>query len=297
MQRYLNPDGTLKLGAEENLIQGDLSSKAAFDSLLLAQTSEADADREQKLRETAILVDTTLFRGYMLAQPSLAGPLFRIANFCDPNVVNEKLLERARYNDLIDFFYGKRLHRPALELLKRFGEADEEDESAPNLHGPSRTVTYLQNLSPGYLDLILEFAEWPLKIDAELGMEIFLVDTENAETLPRGKVLEFLQSIDLKLAAKYLEHIIDQLSDLTPDFHNRLISLYLRRLKEKDSEPLELEDDKEKHSWLDRLLKILKSSKQYSLSKAFTSLPRDGRLWLAQVSCNKLTLRVRSSVL
>jgi 6-phosphofructo-2-kinase/fructose-2,6-biphosphatase 2 len=41
------------------------------------------------------------------------------------------------------------------------------------------------------IDLILEFAEWPLRQDPELGMEVFLADTENAETLPRDKVLNF----------------------------------------------------------------------------------------------------------
>ena len=42
------------------------------------------------------------------------------------------------------------------------------------------TVGYLQNLPPEMIDLILEFAEWPLRLNPELGMDRFLADTENA---------------------------------------------------------------------------------------------------------------------
>jgi len=219
------------------------------------------------------LIDTTLFRSNMLARPQLVGSLFRIPNFCDPDVVNEKLLETQRYNDLVDFFHGKKLHRPALELLKKFGMAEKEDENAPTLHGPQRTVGYLQNLPPDMIDLILEFAEWPLKADPTLGMEIFLADTENAETLPRDKVVNFLQDIDVDLAVKYLEHVINELNDLTPDFHNRLVAAYLQELKGRE--------DRDSESWgtlMEHLLAFLKSSKQYSLGRAFGLIPRDGKL-------------------
>ena len=207
----------------------------------------------------------------MFASPSLAGPLFRIDNFCDPDVVNEKLIETGRYNDLVDFFYGKKLHRPALELLKRFGERDEEDEAAPQLAGPRRTVAYLQNLPPDMIDLILEFAEWPLKKDPELGMEVFLADTENAETLPRAVVLNFLQHIDKKLAVKYLEHIIQELNDTTSDFHQRLVDVYIEGLKLDD-----FKDEKERTLWKENALEFLRTSRNYQPYKALSQLSNDG---------------------
>ncbi|TAQ85668.1 hypothetical protein B7494_g6012 [Chlorociboria aeruginascens] len=229
MQRFLDTDTGKLIPQKENSHNG--STEPEFESLLVAPTSDADKDREQKLRETAKLVDTVLFRSYMLSNPQLAGPLFRLSNFCDPDVVNEKLLEKRRYNDLVDFFYGKKLHRPALELLKKFGTADEESEEAPTMHGPERTVKYLQNLPPEMTDLILEFAEWPLRAKPDLGMEVFLADSENAETLPRDRVVSFLEAIDLHLAIKYLEHLINELNDLTPEFHNRFVELCLHDLK------------------------------------------------------------------
>ncbi|KUJ13149.1 uncharacterized protein LY89DRAFT_591238 [Mollisia scopiformis] len=246
------------------------SSQHAFESLLTAPATDAEKDREAKLRDTAKLIDTTLFRAYMLARPTLAASLFRIPNFCDPDVVNDKLLENGRYNDLVDFFHGKKLHRPALELLKRFGTSEGEDDGPAALHGPQRTVGYLQNLPPEMIDLILEFAEWPLRADPTLGMEVFLADTENAETLPRDKVVGFLQDIDLGLEVKYLEHVINELNDLTPEFHNRLVEAYIQRLRTRE--------DRDTDTWrslMGGLTSFLRSSTQYSLSRAFGLIPRD----------------------
>jgi hypothetical protein len=269
MKKFIDAETGKLIPVQENGQNG--SSHALFESLLVAPASDSERDREKNLREMAKLVDTTLFRCYMLARPQLAGPFFRIPNFCDPDVVKEKLMENGRYNDLVDFFHGKKLHRPALELLKKFGTAEEEDQNAPTLHGPQRTVGYLQNLPPEMIDLILEFAEWPLRVDPTLGMEVFLADSENAETLPRNKVVNFLQNIDVDLAVRYLEHVINELNDLTPEFHNRLVRAYMQDLKERK--------DKDSESWkglMSRLLQFLRSSKQYSLGKAFGMIPRDG---------------------
>ncbi len=269
MRRFIDPETGKLIPVQDDGQTG--SSSALFESLLVAPASDSERDREKKLRETAKLVDTTLFRCYMLARPQLAGPFFRLPNFCDPDVVEEKLMENGRYNDLVDFFHGKKMHRPSLELLKKFGTAKEDDPNAPTLHGPQRTVGYLQNLPPEMIDLILEFAEWPLRVDPKLGMEIFLADSENAETLPRERVVNYLQDIDVALAVQYLEHVINELNDSTPDFHNRLVSAYMQELKERE--------DRVSDDWKDlmsRLLQFLRSSTQYSLRRAFAMIPRDG---------------------
>lgn len=265
MKKLLDPDGKLKSDALDILPKTEIGSLVAKNSFDVT----ASADQEQLL-ETAKLVDTTLFRAYMFVSPSFAGPLFRIDNFCDPDVVNEKLIEAGRYNDLVDFFYGKRLHKQALELLKRFGDPnDAESEVAPQLAGPQRTVSYLQSLPPEMIDLILHFAEWPLKKKPELGMEVFLADSENAETLPRQKVLEFLQGIDRNLAVRYLEHLIQELDDKTPDFHQGLANIYIDRLKSDD-----FSNDDERANWRGKTLAFLRASKNYSAYKILSQLPK-----------------------
>ncbi len=269
LQRYLNPDGSLK--DEQQVTLGGSSEAIKSDIDFWVSTQSSAEDRAQQLHDIAKLVDTTLFRAYMYASPSLAGPLFRIDNFCDPDAVNEKLLETSRYNDLVDFFYGKKLHNQALALLKRFGDRDEEEEAAPQLFGPRRTVAYLQNLPPEMIDLILDFARWPLERDRELGMEVFLADTENAETLPRVKVLDFLQDIDRKLEVQYLEHIISELNDKTPSFHQRMADIYIQGLKTDD-----FESEEQRRLWKDKALEFLRDSKDYQAYKALKKLPPDG---------------------
>lgn len=272
LQRVLDPvTGKLK----HKPSQPD-SSEDALKSLLMSTTGgkdESDEELERHLQETFKRVDTCLFRAYMFSVPSLASSLFRIPNFCDPDVVNEKLLEHDRFNELVDFFYGKKLHRQALELLKKFGEGDKPNEKAPGLHGPQRTVMYLQNLPPEMIDLILEFSEWTLRKAPDMAMEVFLGDTENAETLPREKVVHFLDRIDTRLEIRYLEHIIEDLNDLTPDFHNRLVELFAEQLKGSDAR------DEEWEAQMGRMAIFLKESSQYSLSRAFSLLKGDGELY------------------
>ncbi|KAL4865372.1 hypothetical protein BDV12DRAFT_150353 [Aspergillus spectabilis] len=271
-QRFLNPDGSLKADPQTNAADDEYTDSVL--KLLDVARDREDYDFGEKLRGKARLVDTTLFRVYMYATPSLAGSLFRIANFCDPEVVMEKLEETGRHNDLIDFLYGKKMHRQALELLQKFGQAESE-ELAPQLHGPKRMVAYLQHLPPANIDIILEFSKWPVQEDPALGMEIFLADTENAETLPRKKVLEFLQRIDVKLAVRYLEHVIEELNDLTPDLHQRLVSLYLDRLQKHQGSTKEFLSEEDHLEWREKFITMLKSSDQYSPSKFLGRLDRD----------------------
>jgi len=297
LQRVIDPEtGKLRPRKAAMGLTHSSSTDENLDALLTSRRSESDEQLEQELRRTFTLVDTTLFRGYMFCQPSLAPSLFRIPNFCNPSVVNEKLLEHNRYNELVDFFFGKKLHRDALTLLRKFGDLppDEDGETTTTLEvnghgetkveipeqlrGPQRTVGYLQSLPPEMADLILEFAEWVLRRNADLGMEIFLADSENAETLPRDKVVSFLAAIDVALETKYLEHIIDELGDATPEFHNRLVELLVDTLKQNESR------DDRWESRLQKLVEFLKESRQYSLSRAFAMIPREGR-FLAVFGC------------
>ncbi|KAF9698218.1 hypothetical protein EKO04_003649 [Ascochyta lentis] len=268
IKRYIDTDGKLK----EPLPAPSDSQPEEYKPLFhyFIQDSAGEVDWTAKLLNVAQLVDTTLFRAYMLTKSTLAGSLFRLPNFCEPDVVQEKLYETGRYADLIDFLHGKKLHRQALELLEKFGKNEADEEVASALQGPQRTVGYLQQLPPEMIDLILEFAEWPLRTDPGLGMDVFLADTENAETLPRQRVLEFLEKLDLKLAVKYLEHIIEELNDLTPDFHQKLVDLFLERLRSG-----EFEDDEEKGRWRERLQTFLKTSSNYNNYRVFKQLSPD----------------------
>ncbi len=276
IQKYLNFDGSPKQPLPPLRDDDGHVNKPPFHHLIAISPEGNEFDWVAELRQVATLVDTTLFRAYMLALPSLAGPLFRLDNFCDPGVVKERLYESGRYNDLIDFLHGKKLHREALELLARFGKS-ESDEVDASLQGPRRTVGYLQQLPPELIDLILEFADWPLRVDPHLGMEVFLADTENAEMLPRHKVLPFLERFSSELALKYLEHIINELNDLTPEFHQRLIDLYMDALKSGQTTSKVQDGETVRLGLISRFEAFLRGSGQYNRARVFRQLPSNGR--------------------
>ena len=277
---YLNRDGTLRIP-----FSGSMNGQADkplpdFYYLVDHSPDDPDFDWERGLRDAASLVDTTLFRAYILAKPSLIKSLVKLDNFLDPLVVRDKLYEMGRYTELIDFLYQKKHHKEALELLEKFGkhiEKEEESKEVPQtLRGPRRTVAYLQQMPAELVDIILQYVEWPLRTDSTLGMEVFLADTENAETLPRHRVLDFLQHVKQPLAVQYLEHIINELNDLTPDFHQRLIELYLEQLKASPSQPCYIENAKERAHVQEKLQNLLRSSSQYNKNQTFRQLPSDG---------------------
>jgi Vam6/Vps39-like protein vacuolar protein sorting-associated protein 39 len=67
---------------------------------------------------------------------------------------------------------------------------------------------------------------------------------------------------------------------MSPDFHNRLVALYLERLKRHNDgkEAIEggFESDDDLSRWREKLLLFLKTSRQYSLARALGLIPRDG---------------------
>ena len=69
-------------------------TRILFSPSMEAQDSQAQTVPELELEGAAELVDTTLFRAYMLCRPQLVGPLVRRPNRCIPNVVQE-MLEQA----------------------------------------------------------------------------------------------------------------------------------------------------------------------------------------------------------
>lgn len=59
------------------------------------------------LKQAADLVDTTMFKAYIIQSPALIGPLLRIHNHCEPETVKTILSNAGRWRELIDFYFGK----------------------------------------------------------------------------------------------------------------------------------------------------------------------------------------------
>ncbi|CAG8623281.1 8545_t:CDS:10, partial [Diversispora eburnea] len=207
-----------------------------------------------KLLEFAELVDTTLLKSYMVINESLVGPLLRVPNHCNVEESEGLLLDRKKYRELVDLYKGKGLHRP--------------------MTGTIHTILYLQKLGMDHFDLILEYATWVLETNPEDGMDIFIEDHLEVENLPRDKVLGYLERFSYDLCIIYLEHIIYELGDQTPNYHNLLITTYLNKVQQLTSR------DQQSHSELidatnKKLLKFLDESTHYKAEKILGQLPLD----------------------
>ncbi|KAK9475560.1 vacuolar sorting protein 39 domain 2-domain-containing protein [Dipodascopsis tothii] len=223
------------------------------------------------IERRAVLVDTALFRSYILVNPTIVGSLLRLPNCCDTDVVSSILRTRSRWTDLLDFYYWKSYHADALKLLRDLGESGK----VPELSGPRPTVSYLQRLDNKHLEVILDFIKWPMSINEVYGEHVFLERSPQSESLSRDKVLKFLATettSSRELAIKYLNHIIFTLGEQSPDFHNELAILYLEQLKH---DGYNFAYDPRVQLSLDNLLEFLEKSTQYRPERLLGLLPRD----------------------
>ncbi|GLB44890.1 putative rab guanyl-nucleotide exchange factor [Lyophyllum shimeji] len=214
---------------------------------------------EQLLRFAQIL-DTALYKSYLVIRPSLLGSLCRVPNWCEVSEVEEDLLARQKFAELIDLYHGKKMHAQALALLKQLGEKEDhlEDKLAPSIH-------YLQKLGPEHLQRIFESSRWIFATDPNMGFEIFT--SEDVE-LPRQEVSDFLAGIDPKISARFLEYIIQERDEQTPAFHDRLAELYLNMTlsaKKRGDEPTRTEV-------YTKLLQFVSSNHHYSVDRLYGAL-------------------------
>lgn len=72
-----------------------------------------------------------------------------------------------------------------------------------------------------------------VKSQLEADEKIFTADEPEVEALPRDKIVNFLSANSSTACVGYLEHVIDDLGDESPDFHDKLAELYLDDVKEK----------------------------------------------------------------
>jgi len=99
-------------------------------------------------------------------------------------------------------------------------------------------------------------------------MKIFLDDTPEAESLPRAKVIEYLAAMKRDLAIRYLEHLINDLQEMSPTFHDRLVSLYLDEASDKSV------NECQRNQIRERLVNFLEDSDQYMPERALAKLSR-----------------------
>ncbi|ORZ13809.1 vacuolar sorting protein 39 domain 2-domain-containing protein [Lobosporangium transversale] len=226
---------------------------------------DQEKEIEAKLHVLEI-VDTALLKSYMMTNERLVGSLLRVTNHCNLEETESLLLKHKKYKELVDFYRGKGQHRKALELLKSIHTTTGE------MQGVLPTVHYLQRLGADHFNLILEFGTWILESDPVVAMKIFIDDEPEIDTLPRYKVISYLERLSLDLCAMYLEHVIHELADQTSEFHNTLVVSYLSQVQ-RDSASGNEEAVKNTRV---KLLQFLDKSKFYKAERILSRLPLDG---------------------
>ncbi|XP_072024948.1 vam6/Vps39-like protein [Amphiura filiformis] len=179
-------------------------------------------------KQMSLIIDTTLLKCYLQTNDALVAPLLRLKdNHCHLEESERILKKYTKYSELIILYEKMGLHKKALDLLMR-----QSQKPNSTLKGHETTVAYLQRLGKDHFDLIKEYSQWVLKAHPEDGLKIFTEDIPEVESLPRPGVLDYLITKAKDLAIPYLEHIIHNCNDVTPDFHNKLIHLYREKVQE-----------------------------------------------------------------
>lgn len=217
----------------------------------------SEKDVKTQLNDIAAVIDTSLFLCYFFTKPMLLGPLLRLPNnHCDAKIVNECLLKdlhthtqelRNFMRELLDFYFGRKLHEDALEMLKSLaqeGEGNHDDEFDRFLNSPDLTISYLQKLTNENLDLVCKYSTWVIKETESKALEraelIFMNDSYECESYDNLKVADFLSEVvDIdKLVIRYFEWLIFESDILVSEsrqasigkFETRLCLLYLKEL-------------------------------------------------------------------
>ncbi|KAI0244753.1 Vacuolar morphogenesis protein 6 [Massospora cicadina] len=157
----------------------------------------------------ATLVDTTLVRCYLLTNHAMIGPLLRVNNYVDIQIATQLLTSNSKFQELVDFYYAKGLHRKALQLLKSLGQEEQPtDKALASFSGVAQSVQYLMRLGGDHFDIITEFSSWCLAKDPQSTMPLFVDDHATAHTLPAQGILQLLEQSSFRLAFEYLNRVL-----------------------------------------------------------------------------------------
>ncbi|GAV52558.1 hypothetical protein ZYGR_0AG05490 [Zygosaccharomyces rouxii] len=190
-------------------------------------------DKHQPLSVTTLLtlIDTVLFVAYLYYYPSMVGPLLRIDNLCDRNVVVRELQERRMFQELVDFYFGRSMHADALEFLTNLiTTMDQSDNTIKFQDGVKvLVVDYLKKLPLEYQGLLFHYLDWLLKrfgMDSALMESVFMNETPACANRNHYEIYEYIDKIDKTIAMRYLEFVVSAFGSKDVKLHTTLVELY-----------------------------------------------------------------------
>ncbi|KAI1712228.1 vacuolar sorting protein 39 domain 1 domain-containing protein [Ditylenchus destructor] len=223
-------------------------------------------------------MDTCLLKCWALVNPKLLPMLLRLTNGCIISETEKDLFSKGLFAELLIFYECKKMHRKALELLKR----EFKNEESP-LFGVERLANYLQKLGQENAREIYELSILVLAENVELGVKVFTAEGEQPRNLDVEEILEFLRKNCVAAIIPYLEHVIFEWHEQRPKFHEELAEEYIRNinnlmkdyvhaLADEEFRTRGGEEEGELGVMRKKLIHFLENSKEYSPEKVLLLL-------------------------
>jgi len=130
------------------------------------------------------------------------------------------------------------------------------------------TIKYLQKLGPENIQQIFQWSKWTFDVDPDIALETFTLEESE---LPRHQVADFLEGIDQGLCIKFIEHLINELHEASPAFHDRLADLYLHAI----TQFAKAHNEDAKKAVYTKFIEFIGNSQQYRADRLFGHLPSD----------------------
>ncbi|KAF5367067.1 hypothetical protein D9758_003934 [Tetrapyrgos nigripes] len=230
-------------------------SETSVDELFAMPNAPLSALAPEQLQRFAQIVDTALFKSYLMVRPSLAGSLFRIPNWCEVEEVEGVLRSRQMFRDLKDLYNQKKMHRQALELLRQVGKR-RKIWTIVYTTPFSICVDWVQSICLKFSNLqdgsLNKTRRWHSKYSSQMMWD-----------LPRQEVADYLEKIDPLSVLRYLEYLIEEREEDSVEFHDRLAELYVQMTLTAKKRG----DDETRRQSYDKLVKFIDSSQLYGVDR------------------------------
>ncbi|KAJ3447642.1 cnh domain containing [Anaeramoeba flamelloides] len=251
---------------------------------LLQTRNSREIKKKKNSLEILKVIDTVLVKSYMQTNVSYVAPFLRIPNWCDLEECEKIFTERELETELIELYKTNGKHEKALILVEK---------KSKKTGDITIFVEYLCSLGRDHLELIFEYSKKLNQIDPNQCLKVFTYETNDEEELmdnqipsrdlPRFLVKNFLQESLPNLIIPYLEYVIFQKNDSTPDFHNDLLLFYYGQTKSiQDLLKNSLSDEEKKNKlqvskqkYIEKIKNFTKSSKYYLPQKMLDRFPED----------------------
>jgi len=174
------------------------------------------------------IIDTCMLRACIQTNDAAIYELLGGPNRCNLKESVKMLTDATRTQDLVRLYKTKGMHLKALDILTNL--------SKKRGTGTKELIQYLKELGREHLDLIIKYSVWPLEQTPAEGIDIFMENRSEEDSLPPNVVLNHIKTLNKDAAKKitipFLEWLVNERHETNSDFHNELILEYLSKVLE-----------------------------------------------------------------